>query len=161
MSRPLSGYSLVPWPPSSSSPGSRRRPPRRKRAWNGRPRRPPDGSSARSPFAVHRGFAVGIVISVALALGLLASDSEAAWLAWLRLALGLVLIAEGLLLATDWRGARRLTLWRMRRREPAGVQRPLTHRVRRGLASPGLQLLGILWLGAGLLAATLGLPQLV
>jgi hypothetical protein len=127
-----------------------------------RPPRPPAGRFERTlALAAHRGFAVGIVISVALALGLLASDSEAAWLAWLRLGLGLVLIAEGLLLATDWRGARRLTLWRMRRREPAGVQRPLTHRVRWGLASPGLQLLGILWLGAGLLAATLGLPQLV
>ena len=123
---------------------------------------PPAGRFERSlAVATHWGFALSLVISAALALGLLASDSEAVWLAWLRIALGLVLIAEGLLLATDWRGARRLTLWRMRRREPAGVQRPLTHRMRRGLASPGLQLLGILWLGAGILAATIALPTLV
>ena len=123
---------------------------------------PPAGRFQRSlAVATHWGFALSLVISAALALGLLASDSEAVWLAWLRIGLGLVLIAEGLLLATDWRGARRLTLWRMRRREPAGVQRPLTHRMRRGLASPGLQLLGILWLGAGILAATIALPTLV
>jgi hypothetical protein len=123
---------------------------------------PPAGRFQRwFAVAVHWGFAVSVVISAALVLGLLASDSEAVWLAWLRIALGLVLIAEGLLLATDWRGARRLTLWRMRRREPAGVQRPLTHRMRRRLASPGLQLLGILWLGAGILAATIALPTLV
>jgi len=68
---------------------------------------------------------------------------------------------EGLLLATDWGGARRLALWRMRRGETGGVQLPLTHRLVRGLASIGLQLLGIAWLGAGILAATLGLQQLV
>jgi hypothetical protein len=33
--------------------------------------------------------------------------------------------------------------------------------MRRGLASPGLQLLGIVWLGAGILAATVALPALV
>jgi hypothetical protein len=127
-----------------------------------RPLAPPTGRIERAvAFVGHRGFAVGIVISVALVLGLLASDSEATWLAWLRLALGLVLLAEGLLLATDWRGARRLTLWRMRRREPAGVRFPLKHRVRRALASPGLQLLGIVWLGAGILAVTIALPTLV
>jgi hypothetical protein len=127
-----------------------------------RPLAPPVGRSERSlALAAHRGFAVSVVISAALVLGLLASDSTAVWLAWLRLALGLVLIAEGLLLATDWRGARRLTLWRMRRRETAGVPLPLTHRLRRGLASTGLQLLGIAWLGAGILAATVALPALV
>jgi len=127
-----------------------------------RPLAPPVGHFQRSlALAVHRGFALSLAISAALALGLLASDSDAAWLASLRLALGLVLIVEGLLLATDWHGARRLTLWRMRRGEAGGVQLPLTHRLVRGLASPGLQLLGIAWLGAGLFAATLGLPQLV
>jgi hypothetical protein len=112
-------------------------------------------------FAAHRGFTLSLVISAALVLGLLAIGSDAAWLAWLRIALGLILIVEGLLLATDWRGARRLTLWRMRRSESGGVQLPLTHRLVRSLAGPGLQLLGIVWLGAGILAATLGLPTLV
>jgi hypothetical protein len=112
-------------------------------------------------FAAHRGFTLSLVISAALVLGLLAIGSDAAWLAWLRIALGLILVVEGLLLATDWRGARRLTLWRMRRGESGGVQLPLTHRLVRSLAGPGLQLLGIVWLGAGILAATLGLPTLV
>jgi hypothetical protein len=112
-------------------------------------------------FAAHRGFAVSVGISAALILGLLAYSSDAAWLAWLRIALGLVLIAEGLLLATDWRGARRLTLWRMRRRDTTGATLPFTHRMVRKLAGPGLQLLGVLWLGAGILAATIALPQLV
>jgi hypothetical protein len=112
-------------------------------------------------FAVHRGFAISILISVALILGLLAYSSDAAWLAWLRIALGLVLITEGLLLATDWRGARRLTLWRMRRGDTTGEKLPLTHRIVRKLAGPGLQLLGVVWLGAGILAATIALPSLV
>jgi hypothetical protein len=127
-----------------------------------RPLAPPAGRVEHAvAFAAHRGLAVGIVVSAAFVFGLLAVNSEATWLAWLRLALGLVLIVEGLLLATDWRGARRLTLWRMRRHEPFGVRRPLKHRLRRALASPGLQLLGLVWLGAGLLAAALGLSQLV
>jgi len=127
-----------------------------------RPLAPPAGRFQRwLAFVAHRGFAVSLVISAGLVLGLLAASSDAAWLAWLRIALGLVLIVEGLLLATDWRGARRLTLWRMRRGEAAGVRLPLTQRLVRSLASPGLQLLGIVWLGAGILAATLALPQLV
>jgi len=126
-----------------------------------RPPAPPAGRFERAlAFAVHRGFAICVLISAALALGLLAIGSDAAWLAWLRIALGLILIAEGLLLATDWRGARRLTLWRMRRRD-AGAALPLTHRLARRLAGPGLQLLGIAWLGAGILAATIALPTLV
>ena len=127
-----------------------------------RPLAPPVGRVQRSlAFAAHRGFVLSLVISAAFILGLLAIGSDAAWLAWLRIALGLVLIVEGLLLATDWGGARRLALWRMRRGETGGVQLPLTHRLVRGLASIGLQLLGIAWLGAGLLAATIGLQQLV
>jgi len=127
-----------------------------------RPLAAPVGRVERSlAFATHRGFAVSLVISVGLAFGLLAVNSGAVWLAWLRIAVGLVLIAEGLLLATDWRGARRLTLWRMRRGETVGVRLPLAHRLVRALASPGLQLLGIVWLGAGILAAALALPQLV
>jgi hypothetical protein len=127
-----------------------------------RPLAPPVGRFQRSlALAAHRGFILSLAISAAFMLGLLALDSGAAWLAWLRVALGLVLIVEGLLLATDWRGARRLALWRMRRGETGGGRLPLTHRLVRGLAPIGLQLLGIAWLGAGLLAATIGLPQLV
>ena len=41
------------------------------------------------------------------------------------------------------------------------AQLPLTHRLLRKLAGPGLQLLGIAWLGAGILAITIALPSLV
>jgi hypothetical protein len=123
---------------------------------------PPRNRAERAlALAAHRGFAVSVGISVALILGLLAYSSDAAWLAWLRIGLGLVLFAEGLLLATDWRGARRLTLWRMRRGDVTGAKLPLTHRMVRKLAGPGLQLLGIAWIGAGILAATVALPSLV
>ena len=123
---------------------------------------PPRNRFERSlALAAHRGFALSLGISAALVLGLLAYSSDAAWLAWLRIALGLVLIGEGLLLATDWRGARRLTLWRMRRGDVTGARLPLTHRMVRKLAGPGLQLLGIVWIGAGILAAAVALPSLV
>jgi hypothetical protein len=123
---------------------------------------PPVGRFQRAlAFLAHRGFAVSLVITAALVFGLLSIGGGAVWLAWLRLVIGVILIVEGLLLATDWRGARRLTIWRMRRGETGGVQLPLTHRVVRVLASPGLQLLGIAWLGAGVLAAAVGLPKLV
>jgi len=125
-----------------------------------RPPTPPAGRFERTlALAVHRGIVVALVISASFALGVLALSSDAAWLAWLRIVLGLILLAEGLLLATDWRGARRLTVWRMRRGENA--QLPLTHRMLRKLAGPGLQLLGIAWLGAGILAITVALPSLV
>jgi hypothetical protein len=126
------------------------------------PPAPPAGPFQRAlACAAHYGFALSLLISVALLFGLLAITTGAAWFAWLRIAVGLVLIVEGFLLATDWHGARRLTLWRLRRGETAGVALPLTHRLARRLASPVLQLLGVVWLGAGILAAALGLPQLV
>ena len=119
------------------------------------PLAPPRSRAERAlAFAAHRGFTLSLVISAGLMLGLLAYSSDAVWLAWLRICLGVVLIAEGLLLATDWRGARRFTLWRLRRRRTQG-------RFARGLASVGLQLLGVVWLGAGILAVTVALPSLV
>ena len=119
------------------------------------PLAPPRSRAERAlAFVAHRGFAVSIVISAALALGLLALSSDAAWLAWLRICLGIVLIVEGLLLATDWRGARRFAQWRLQRGKTQC-------RFARGLASVGLQLLGVVWLGAGILAVALGLPSLV
>ena len=119
------------------------------------PLAPPRSRAERAlAFAAHRGFTLSLVISAVLALGLLALNSGAAWLAWVKICLGAVLIVEGLLLATDWRGARRLTLWRLRRGTTQG-------RFGRSLASVGLQLVGIVWLGAGILAVTVALPSLV
>ena len=119
------------------------------------PLAPPRSRAERAlAFAAHRGFTLSLVISAVLALGLLALNSGAVWLAWVKICLGAVLIVEGLLLATDWRGARRFTVWRLRRGTTQG-------RFGRGVASVGLQFVGIVWLGVGILAVTLGLPSLV
>ncbi|MGZ8717114.1 MAG: hypothetical protein ACXWYO_08400, partial [Gaiellaceae bacterium] len=49
-----------------------------------RPLAPPVGRFQRSlALAAHRGFILSLAISAAFLLGLLAIDSEAAWLAWL------------------------------------------------------------------------------
>ena len=126
------------------------------------PLAPPRSRAERAlAFAAHRGFTLSLVISAVLALGLLALNSGAAWLAWVKICLGAVLIVEGLLLATDWRGARRFTVWRLRRGETPGAAVPLMHRIARSLASVGLQFVGIVWLGVGILAVALGLPSLV
>jgi hypothetical protein len=98
----------------------------------------------------HVGLYVSLAITALLALGLAAADSHAAWLSWLRLALGGVLLAEGWLLAADVRGARRLVLWRLQRNRRQGVA---TTRLAAGALSLGLQALGVLWLGAGLFLA--------
>lgn len=119
---------------------------------------PPARGSERVLAAVaHRGFQISLLISVAFLLGLLALDTHAVWLRSLKLALGAELIGEGLLLATDWRGARRLTLWRLRRRrgDSRQARSSVLARLAWRLASPALQLLGVIWLGAGILAATL------
>lgn len=71
------------------------------------------------------------------------------------------MMGEGFLLAFNWRGARRLTLWRLspdhaHNKRPAGLAR-LTWR----LGSSALQLLGVIWLATGLLTALFGLHSLV
>ena len=121
------------------------------------PPAPPNGSLERAlAFVAHMGLRVSLLISAALVLGLLALGSSASWLAWLKLALGLVLVVEGFLLVKDWRGARRLALWRIGRRESAPRGRLV-----RGLASPTLQLVGLVWLAVGALAVIEGLTRLV
>jgi len=109
----------------------------------------------------HRGFNVAVVISGALLLGLLAFDSQDQWLAWAKLVLGAAMCAEGLLLATDWRGARRLAIWRLLRGRIATHTRPgLRVRLALRFVSPAVQLLGVVWFAAGLLTAVLGLQRL-
>jgi hypothetical protein len=111
----------------------------------------------------YAGFNLSLLISAALLLGVLALDSQAAWLNWSKLVLGVALAGEGFLLALDWRGARRLTLWRIRRWRSAGRERDMSLSKRIGwkLASPVLELLGIGWILVGLLAAGLGLTAIV
>jgi hypothetical protein len=98
----------------------------------------------------HIGLYASLGITALLFLGLAAVESRAAWLSWLRLALGAVLLAEGWLLAADVRGTRRLVLWRLQRNRRPGVA---TTRLAAGALSLGLQALGVLWLGGGLFLA--------
>jgi hypothetical protein len=98
-------------------------------------------------------------ISVALIFGLLAVGSHAAWFDWLKVGLGVVLAAEGFLLARDWRGARGLLLERLgrgRAHRQGSLRRQLAGRA----WESGLQLLGTAWILAGLLAAGLGIGGL-
>src|SRR3954465_8892174 len=60
------------------------------------------------------GFLVALVCSVVAAFGLnFKAVSGAGWAHWAQLAVGAVLIAEGLLLVSDWQAARRLLLRRL------------------------------------------------
>ncbi len=109
---------------------------------------------------VRQGFNVALLISGALMLGLLAITTHATWFEGSKTGIGVVLAAEGLLLMTDWRGARRLTLARLQRPRTAGSRRSVRRRLVRSASSLALQLLGLAWLAAGALTAGLGLQQL-
>jgi len=56
----------------------------------------------------HRGLQISALISVGLLLGLLAINTHTAWLAAVKLAFGVTMMGEGVLLATNWRDARKL-----------------------------------------------------
>jgi hypothetical protein len=107
----------------------------------------------------HRGFNLSLVVSAALLLGVLALGWKARWLDWAELLLGLALALEGALLATNWHGARALTLSRLQQRRSG--RQSLRMRVAWRLASPALELLGVVWVGAGALTAALGLGRIV
>jgi hypothetical protein len=109
-------------------------------------------------LVAHRGFNLSLVISAALLLGVLALGWKARWLDWVEVALGLALATEGALLATNWRDARKLTVWRRQRRR---AQASLRSRLVWRLASPALELLGVAWVGAGALTAALALARIV
>lgn len=119
--------------------------------------------SARALAVVaHRGFNLSLLISGALLLGVLALGWKPQWLDWAELVLGLTMAAEGVLLAANWRGARGLTLERLQRRRTRRQARAsLRSRLVWRLASPALQLLGVAWIGAGMLTAALGLGRIV
>jgi hypothetical protein len=113
-------------------------------------------------FVAHRGFNLSLVISGALLLGVLALGWKARWLDWAELVFGLTLAIEGALLATNWNGARKLALVRLQQRRSAGQAHPsLRSRMVWRLASPALELIGVVWVGAGALTAALGLGRIV
>jgi hypothetical protein len=134
------------------------------------------GPSARAPlvpprnrfervlaFKAHWGFNLSLATTVLLFAGLLATSSGGTWLDVARLVLGVLLLLEGFLLAKDWRGARRLVLWRLQRRRLAlgPVSASLRRRFAEPFFEPTLQLLGLIWLAAGLLTVALTLQQLL
>ena len=107
----------------------------------------------------HRGFNLSLVVSGALLLGVLALGWQARWFDWAEVVLGVAMAIEGGLLATNWRGARTLTLSRLQRQRSGRVS--LRSRIVWRLASPALELLGIFWVGTGALTAALGLGRIV
>lgn len=108
------------------------------------------------------GFNASLVVSAALVLGFLTIGTSAVWLGWLKLGLGLTMLAEGVLLVSDWRGARRLLLHRIQqRRGRIGHRVSLPGLFVRQLTSLALQVLGLAWLGGGTLAAALGVQQIL
>jgi hypothetical protein len=125
---------------------------------------PPSSRSDRVLALVgYWGFYAALLVSAALVLGFLTIGSNAVWLGWLKFALGVAMVVEGLLLLSDWRGARRLVLERIQQRRGArgGERLSLSRRFLRGLNSLALQVLGLAWLGAGTLAAARGLEQIL
>ena len=118
-----------------------------------------DRSERALALVAHRGFNLSLLVSVALLLGVLALGWEARWLDWVEVVLGLAMASEGALLATNWRNARKLTLWRLQRRRSGGGS--FKSRVGWRLASPALELLGVVWVGAGALTAALALTRIV
>jgi hypothetical protein len=110
--------------------------------------------------ASYWGFGAALLVSAALALGFLTIGTSAVWLGWLKLVLGVAVVIEGLLLLSDWRGARRLVVQRLQQRR-GGQRQTLSTRLLRPLTSLGLQLLGVVWLGAGTLAAARGVEQIL
>lgn len=110
----------------------------------------------------YAGLWVSLAISGALLFGGTALPSHATWLAWLKLGLGIVLIGEGAILATDWQHGRQLILWRMRlAREGRKRHAFVTWRFGGHLLSIGLQLVGVLWFAAGLFLAAIASQRLV
>jgi len=108
----------------------------------------------------HRGLQISAVISLALLLGLLAFDRHATWLGAVKVAFGVTMLGEGVLLATNWRDARELALSRLWSHR-AWARSPILGRLTWKLALSALQLLGVIWLAAGLLTVLLGLQVVV
>ena len=108
------------------------------------------------------GFALCLLLTVIAFLGALTVHSHGAWLAWAKIGSGVVLMAEGLLLAGDRFGVRRLLLWRLqeRRRDQSATER-LSRAVLRRAVAPPLGAIGVAWVGLGLLFAALGAAKLL
>lgn len=108
------------------------------------------------------GFAFCLLLSVIAFLGALAVHRHGAWLSWVKIGFGVVLLAEGLALARDWGGARRLLLWRLQeRRKDQSTTERLSRAFLRRLVAPALGAIGVAWVGLGIVAIVFGAAKLI
>src|SRR3954469_21050848 len=107
------------------------------------------GSSGALGRLSYGAFLLSIVITLTFMLGIATVQSDAGWLAALRLILGAALIAEGVLLLQDWRGARKLLILRLRERWGRGGPR---RSVVWGSMSKAIAVLGLVWVCMGCFA---------
>ena len=110
----------------------------------------------------HWGLILAAAVSAALIFGVAVGGG--AWVPWFRLAAGIVLLLEGLLLTRDWRGMRRLIVarsyHRAQRRRGGGAV-PFSQLVLWKVTAPLLGLLGLAWFFGGAVSAALGLAGLL
>jgi hypothetical protein len=103
-------------------------------------------------LVVYYGFVLALVGSILAAFGLnFKAVSGAGWAPWAQLAVGVVLIVEGVLVVSDWRTARRLLLRRLYERFH-GRDAPPPPRLRLWtwkLFGQALVLLGVVWITVG------------
>jgi len=112
--------------------------------------------------ASYWGFALCLLLTVIAFLGALTIHSHGAWLAWAKIGCGIVLIVEGLVLARDLGGVRRVLLWRIQeRRKDQSTTERLSRALLRRAVGPALGAIGIAWVGLGLLFAALGAAKLI
>jgi hypothetical protein len=114
-------------------------------------------------LAAYVGYYVCLALSAVLLVAFAVVETDGFWLAWTKIALGAVLLAEGFLLAKDWRGVRRMVLWRIQQRRGATVGEQLTYgrRLSQRISALGIQLLGVAWIAGGTFVAAMGLEQLL
>jgi hypothetical protein len=98
------------------------------------------------------GFVLCSIVTVLAILGGLALKSRAPWLVATKTSFGVVMLVEGVLLMTDWRGTRRLLLHRIRSRYTApGQKETLRQSLYWRAARPALGVIGFAWFCLGLL----------
>ena len=108
------------------------------------------------------GFAFCLLLSVIAFLGALTVHMHGTWLSWVKIGAGVVLLVEGLVLARDWGGARRLLLWRLQeRRKDQSTTEQLSRSLLRRVIAPALGAIGVAWVGLGIVAIALGAAKLI
>jgi hypothetical protein len=117
-------------------------------------RRPTSGRERAVAALGYRGLQGSLLISFAVIFGLGFPGSHSGWLAVAQIVAGVTLLFEGSLLATNWLGARRLTVWRIQRRGGGGdASGSPAARVLLDLVT---QLAGVFWLAGGLYLLWIG-----